>query len=102
MFRWLQIHRTLLIVAINVAFLYPADLRSESPDQTIKVAVCQTLCLDSDKSGNLKRIEYALMTASEQGAQLACFPETSILGWVIAYRCSESICSITCRLFAGR
>jgi predicted amidohydrolase len=48
----------------------------------VRVAVCQTLCIDSDREGNLRRIEYAVETATEQGAQLACFPETAVLGWI--------------------
>lgn len=49
---------------------------------TIRVALCQTFCIDSDLEGNFRRIEYAMEQAAEQSAQLACFPETAILGWV--------------------
>jgi predicted amidohydrolase len=48
----------------------------------VRVAICQTLCIDSDREGNFRRIEYALESAAKQGAQLACLPETAILGWV--------------------
>jgi predicted amidohydrolase len=51
-------------------------------DRTVRIAVCQTFCIDSDRDGNLRRIEHALVTAAENEAQLACFPETAILGWV--------------------
>jgi predicted amidohydrolase len=50
--------------------------------RTLRIAICQTLCIDSDREGNLRRIAYALEAAAEQGAQLACFPETAVLGWV--------------------
>ncbi|MFI4862547.1 MAG: carbon-nitrogen hydrolase family protein [Phycisphaerales bacterium JB063] len=50
--------------------------------QTVRIAVCQTLCIDSDPEGNLRRVAYALADAADQGAQIACFPETAVLGWV--------------------
>lgn len=50
--------------------------------QPLRVALCQTFCIDSDADGNLRRIEYAVEQASRQGAALACFPESSILGWI--------------------
>ena len=49
---------------------------------TVRVAVCQTLCIDGDREGNLRRITYAVEEAAKQGAQLACFPETAVLGWI--------------------
>jgi len=52
------------------------------PAKTVRVAVCQTLCIDSDREGNLRRITYAVEQAAKQGAQLACFPETAVLGWI--------------------
>lgn len=48
----------------------------------VKVAVCQIFCLDGDRSGNMVRIENALREAHKAGADIACFPETAILGWV--------------------
>lgn len=53
-----------------------------SKKKTIRIAICQTFCIDSDRDGNLRRIEHAMDIASQQKAQLACFPETAILGWV--------------------
>jgi len=57
-----------------------------SPDLSNKsvarIAVCQTLCIDSDLEGNLCRIEQALASAKTQKAELACFPETALWGWV--------------------
>lgn len=50
--------------------------------KTVRVAVCQTLCIDSDREGNLRRITYAVEEAARQRAQLACLPETAVLGWV--------------------
>ncbi len=57
----------------------PTTIGSEN---VVRVAVCQTLCIDSDRDGNLRRIEYALEAAAKQGAELACFPETAVLGWI--------------------
>lgn len=66
--------------------LAPADSSARDPGRrdtrTVRIAVCQTLCIDSDRDGNLRRVEYALEAAASQRAQLACFPETAILGWV--------------------
>ncbi|MBN1125223.1 MAG: carbon-nitrogen hydrolase family protein [Sedimentisphaerales bacterium] len=50
--------------------------------KSIRVAMCQIFCLSGDRSGNFIRIENALQDAARAGAQIACFPETSILGWV--------------------
>ncbi|MFH1367501.1 MAG: carbon-nitrogen hydrolase family protein [Elusimicrobiota bacterium] len=50
--------------------------------KTVKVAMCQIVCLDGDREGNFVRVENALREASEAGADIACFPESSILGWV--------------------
>jgi len=47
-----------------------------------KIAMCQIFSLDGDRKGNLVRIENAVREAKDAGAQIACFPETAILGWV--------------------
>jgi len=49
---------------------------------TLKIAICQILALDGDRAGNFVRIENALRQASRADAQIACFPETALLGWV--------------------
>ena len=54
----------------------------EMTGQVVRLAVCQTLCIDGDREGNYRRIENALEIASAQGAELACFPEAAVLGWV--------------------
>jgi predicted amidohydrolase len=48
----------------------------------VRVAICQILCVTGDREGNFERIEDALAEAAGEGAQIACFPETMILGWV--------------------
>ncbi len=50
--------------------------------RSIRVAMCQIVCLDGDREGNFARIEHALTEAKQASAQIACFPESAILGWV--------------------
>ena len=50
--------------------------------KTKKAAICQIFCLDGDRLGNFVRIENAISEAKDAGADIACFPETAILGWV--------------------
>ncbi len=57
-------------------------LTAASIPKTIKVAMCQIVSLDGDREGNFVRIENALRDASKLKADIACFPESSILGWV--------------------
>lgn len=57
--------------------------RSEvAQHRIIRVAVCQILCIDGDANANLRQIESALEAAAAEGADLASFPESIILGWV--------------------
>lgn len=49
---------------------------------SIRIAVCQTLCIDGDIEGNLRRIEYAVEAAAQEHADIACLPEAAVLGWV--------------------
>jgi len=49
--------------------------------RTVRLAICQILAIDGDREGNFRRIEYALEDAAAQHAQIAVFPESSILGW---------------------
>ena len=44
--------------------------------------MCQIFSLDGDRAGNFVRIENAVAEARAAGAQIACFPETPLLGWV--------------------
>ena len=50
--------------------------------RSIKVAMCQIFSLDGDRRGNFIRIENAIREAKDAGADIACFPETALLGWV--------------------
>jgi len=64
------------IVLFSVNSLYGDD------PEFVKVAICQIQGIDSDREGNFIRIENAVEEAKLQGAEIACFPETIILGWV--------------------
>ncbi len=50
--------------------------------RTVRIAMCQIFSLDGDRAGNFVRIENALSEANAAGAEIACFPETALLGWV--------------------
>jgi predicted amidohydrolase len=74
--------------AICTAAAISADSAGPSPRAgkpapgTLRIAVCQILCVDGDVEGNLRRIARALEVASAQNADLACFPESAVFGWI--------------------
>ncbi len=82
-----------LVVAVGI--LLPGALAAvgSAPKKTVRLAVCQILVIDSDREGNFRRIEYALEQAEAQHADIALFPESSILGWENpeAHRLAEPI-----------
>ncbi len=50
--------------------------------RNIRIAMAQIFCLDGDRSGNFIRIENAIREAKTGEADIVCFPEMVILGWV--------------------
>lgn len=50
--------------------------------KAIRIAMCQIFSLDGDRAGNFVWIENAVREAKDAGAEIACFPEAVILGWV--------------------
>jgi predicted amidohydrolase len=74
----MRLHSVLIGVILTETAMAQVTTR---PAQTIKVAVCQVLCIDGDREGNFRRIEYALEQAKREAAQIACLPESVILGW---------------------
>jgi predicted amidohydrolase len=46
------------------------------------IAMCQIFILDGDRKGNFVRIENAIAEAKSKGAELICFPEATMLGWL--------------------
>lgn len=70
-----------LIVAF-AAFVTSGTIAAQpTSPRHVRLAICQIVVIDSDREGNFRRIEYALEQASAQHAQIAVFPESSILGW---------------------
>jgi len=57
-------------------------MRRSTQMRVVKVAMCQMFSLDGDRCGNFVRIENAIGQAKDAGAQIICFPEAIILGWV--------------------
>ncbi|QDU57211.1 carbon-nitrogen hydrolase family protein [Aeoliella mucimassa] len=55
--------------------------QSEHP-AALRVAMCQLSCVDDDREGNFERLEACLKQAQRESADMACFPETCLLGWV--------------------
>jgi predicted amidohydrolase len=81
--------------SVVVPFLLLASVfaAASAPKKAVRLAVCQILVIDSDREGNFRRIEYALEQAEAQHADIALFPESSILGWENpeAHRMAEPI-----------
>jgi len=50
--------------------------------KTVRIAMCQIFSLGGDRGGNFVRIENAISQAKTARANIICFPETVILGWV--------------------
>ena len=48
----------------------------------IRAAMAQIFSLDGHRCGNFVRIENAIREAKDGAADIICFPETVILGWV--------------------
>jgi len=65
-----------LLISLSLLTFFPVATYAK-----VRIAVCQILVIDGDREGNFRRIEYALQTAREQHADIATFPESSILGW---------------------
>jgi len=70
--------KKLLFSLFSLSFVFAAHA---APPHTVRLAICQILAIDSDHEGNFRRIEYALVQAEAQHADIAIFPESSILGW---------------------
>jgi predicted amidohydrolase len=51
-------------------------------EASVSIALCQIFALDGDREGNFVRIESAIKVAVQEGAEIVCFPETCVLGWV--------------------
>jgi len=79
--------RTLLIILGLLtlrSFDNPANAEGGDAEMntSLRIAVCQIRCVDGDLESNLARVESAAKQAAAKGAVIACFPETTLLGWV--------------------
>jgi predicted amidohydrolase len=66
------------IFVIGVIYHVLSRLKGRGPG----IAMCQIVVLDGDRSGNFVRIENAIAEAKSKGAELICFPEATMLGWL--------------------
>jgi predicted amidohydrolase len=73
------IFSTVLLVSLAL-LLFTKEVSAQM--KTIRIAMCQIFALDGDRSGNFVRIENAIREAKDADADIICFPETVILGWV--------------------
>lgn len=68
-------------ISLLLALALVPQMAWSAPQRTVRLAACQILVIDGDREGNFRRIEYALHDAEMQHADIALFPESSILGW---------------------
>ena len=68
----------LLVAIIVVGAIIHVMSRRKGPG----IAMCQIVILDGDRRGNFARIENAIAEAKSKGAELICFPEATMLGWL--------------------
>jgi predicted amidohydrolase len=82
-----------LFISVGVLFSSVQGVAQGVPKGSVRLAICQILVIDGDREGNFRRIEYALEQAAAEHAQIAVFPESSILGWENpdAHRLAEPI-----------
>jgi predicted amidohydrolase len=73
--------KNLCLAVAALLLVQPLFAADNAPKRTVRLAVCQILVIDSDREGNFRRIEYALAQAEANHADIALFPESSILGW---------------------
>lgn len=67
-------------ISLNTSGLTP-EIRTHKEKQ-VTIAIAQILCIDGDLSGNLVRIENAIVEAREKHAEIIVFPESCLLGWI--------------------
>jgi predicted amidohydrolase len=84
-------NRSLTLVVLSALIVIGSAWAA--PPRSVRLGICQILVIDSDREGNFRRIEYALEQAEAKHADIAIFPESSILGWENpdAHRMAEPI-----------
>jgi predicted amidohydrolase len=81
--RWKRLFKNaglIFVAALMIFGLLPVG-NVRGLDKPVKIASAQIFCLDGDRSGNLVRIENAVVKAKAEGADLVAFPESCIFGW---------------------
>ena len=103
--RYSPLFLLLFLIALLSLNSFGSPLENNSvKNRKVKIAMAQIICIDGDKSGNLVRIENAIVQAKEKQAELILFPESCLLGWInpeafqracpIPGEDSELICSL--------
>ena len=78
----MTILKSVAVVCALAAFSVAASGQTPGPaKRSVRLAICQILVIDGDREGNFRRMEYALTDAEAKGAEIAIFPESSVLGW---------------------
>ena len=79
----------------------PASEETAQPLTSVRVAACQ-IAPGSTLEESLKAIDQALAEAVSLGADIACFPETTLFGWVNpnAHQLADPIPGATTQLLA--
>jgi predicted amidohydrolase len=79
----MRFHRCfgLMLVAVLASCAAPGSEDSAQKPASVRVAVCQ-IAPGISLEESLMTIEQALSAAAAEGAQIACFPETTLFGWV--------------------
>ena len=55
----------------------------------IRIAMCQILCLDGDRNGNIARMEVAADRARDMPVDIVCFPEPCV-SFIWMHQAAES------------
>ncbi len=78
----MKLHLIIILLLSSIACQNKSAMTNTAVESSIRIAMAQIFCLDGDKSGNFARIENAVKEAKAANAQLVCFPEMALLGWV--------------------
>lgn len=81
------IYKSTVIIGCLITFILVNLIGSTTKNYTVKnnhvtIAMAQIVCIDGDLSGNLVRIENAIVEAKEKHAEIIVFPESCLLGWI--------------------
>jgi predicted amidohydrolase len=72
----------ILITLISLNTMSSPTQSNSLKSKEVKIAMAQIICIDGDRTGNLVRIENAIIKAKEKDAEIIVFPESCLLGWI--------------------